>query len=164
MANIMFGSKPISSLVPMMAEWDPIARMREFLHWDPFQEIRRVAVPELPAYTFVPAFEVRETKDSYVFKADLPGIKEQDLAITLTGERLTITGKREAEVQEKGDTWYAYERGYGTFTRSFTLPSGANGEQAKAELKDGVLTLVLPKVPELQSKKIAIRAGEKVKA
>jgi len=164
MANIVFGSKPLSSLVPIMPEWDPIARMREFLKWDPFQEISRVAVPDVSAYAFVPAFEVKETKDSYVFKADLPGIKEQDLEITLTGDRLTISGKREAEAKEKSDTWYTYERDYGTFTRSFTLPTGANGEQAKAELKDGVLVLVLPKVPEVMTKKIAIAAGGKFRA
>ncbi len=164
MANIVFGSKPLSSLVPIVSGWDPIAQMREFIKRDPFQELGRLAVPEVPSYTFVPAFEVKETKDSYVFKPDLPGIKEHDLEITLTGDRLTITGKRETEVKEKGETFYTYERAYGTFTRSFTLPSGANGEQAKAELKDGVLTLVLPKLPEVLSKKIAIKAVEKVKA
>jgi HSP20 family protein len=110
---------------------------------------------------FVPSFEVKENKDSYLFKADLPGVKEEDLDISLVSHRLTISGKREAEKREEGETWYAYEREYGSFTRSFTLPEGVDPEHVRAELKNGVLHLVIPKKPEVQPRKIQVGGGEK---
>ncbi len=135
---------------------------REF--WDPFRimlemmgEPGREAVRP-PEATFAPTFEVFERKDGYVFKGDLPGVKDEDLEITLTENRLTISGKRDAEKRDQGERFYAYERAYGTFTRTFTLPEGVDGEHVQAELKDGVLTLVVPKKPEVQPKKISIKA------
>jgi HSP20 family protein len=112
---------------------------------------------------FNPAFEVKETKDGYIFKADVPGVLERDLEITLQANRLTITGKRESEETKKDDTFYAYERTFGSFTRTFTLPEGADAEHVKAELKEGVLTLQIPKTEEAQPKKIAFKV-EKGKA
>lgn len=143
---------------------DPYQWARELLRWDPFREMESYTTDlDRAAQALIAPFEVKETKEAYVFKADVPGIKEQDLDITLTGNRLVVTGKREAEKEENTDTYYARERSFGSFTRSFTLPEGADGEHVKAELKDGVLTLVLPKKPELQPKKISVKA-EKVKA
>lgn len=143
-------------------DWEPFRRMRQLLHWDPFAEMTELPTLETPV-TFMPAFEVKETKDSYVFKADLPGIKETDVDISFTGDRLTVSGKREMERKEEKETYYAYERSYGSFTRAFTLPMGVDAEHAKAELKDGVLTIVLPKMPEAMPKKIELKT-EKVKA
>ena len=136
--------------------WDPFRVMRELMKWDPFAEM----LPEAVEPTFVPRFEVKETKDSFVFKADLPGIEEKDLEVTLAGNRLTVNGKREAEKRTEEERYYAYERTYGSFTRSFTLPEGADAEHVQADLKSGVLTLVVPKMPEHQPKKIALK-GDK---
>jgi HSP20 family protein len=108
---------------------------------------------------FEPAFEVKETKESFVFKADVPGIKDADLDVSLTGNRLTINGKRQAEKEDKGDTYYTYERSYGSFTRSFTLPEGVNASAMTANLNDGVLSITVPKKPEAQAKKIPISGG-----
>jgi HSP20 family protein len=163
MANLNIhktGGPLASSIVP--PEWDPFRRLREFMLWEPYQELVRPTWEG--ALTLAPAFEVKETKDSYIFKADVPGMKEQDIDITLTGNRLMVSGKREMEQQESGTTFFTYERAYGSFNRTFTLPEGANAEHVKAELKDGVLTVVFPKVPEVQAKKIAIKASEKVRA
>lgn len=135
---------------------------RDLMRWDPFREIEPI-IPAIETPIFSPQFDVKETKDAYMFKADIPGIREQDVEVTLTGTRLTVSGKREQEKEEKGETYYACERSYGAFTRSFTLPEGADAEHVKAELKDGVLTIVLAKKPELQPKKIDVK-GEKVKA
>ncbi len=143
---------------------DPYQWARDLLRWDPFREMDGYAGDvERGAASMMAPFEVKETKEAYVFKADVPGIKEQDLDITLTGNRLVVNGKREAEKEESSDTYYARERSFGSFTRSFTLPEGADGEHVRAELKDGVLTLLLPKKPELQPRKISVKA-EKVKA
>jgi HSP20 family protein len=109
----------------------------------------------------VPSFEIKETKEAYVFKADVPGIKESDLDVTLTGNRLTVSGKREAEKQEHTDTYYVYERSYGDFARSFTLPEGVDASSVNAELNQGVLTLSIKKTPEAQPKKIAVQSAAK---
>ena len=141
-----------------LAEWDPIRAMRDLLRWDPFREMAPL-MPSFPAFertAFTPSFEVTETKDAYVFKADVPGVKAEDLEISTTGNRLQISGKRDSEQESKTDTVYTYERQYGSFSRSFTLPDGADLEHGKSELKDGVLTVAIPKRPSEQAKKIAV--------
>jgi HSP20 family protein len=150
-----------ATLARRSQEWDPFQTMRELMAWDPFRDV----FPRLwrgadQRATFVPAFDVRETKDAYLFAADLPGFREQDVDINVTGNRLSVSGKREAEHVEESDRFYACERTHGTFTRSFTLPEGANPEQVHAELKDGVLTLRVPKSAEAQPKKIAIKVAK----
>ena len=140
-------------------EWDPAGWARELLRWDPFREMMpSFAVPEM---TFNPAFEIKETKEGYTFKADLPGVVEKDVEIDRTGTRLSISGKRESEHEDKGETYYACERSYGSFTRTFTLPDGIDGEHIRAELKDGVLTVLVPKLPEARPQKIAIKPETK---
>ncbi|MBI4510307.1 MAG: Hsp20/alpha crystallin family protein, partial [Deltaproteobacteria bacterium] len=135
----------------LFERWDPFRMMREFLGYEPFREL----MPE--ARVFSPRFEVLERRDSYVFKGDLPGVKESDLDIGLTGNRLIISGKREEEARHEGETYYAYERSYGDFQRSFTLPEGVDAENIQAELREGVLTVMVPKKPELKAKKIEIK-------
>jgi HSP20 family protein len=141
--------------------WDPFRVMRDVLRWDPFRELEAAAGAE---YGFAPSFDVKENKDGYVFRADLPGVREEDLEISLTGNRLSISGKREQEKHEQGETYYTTERSYGSFTRAFTLPDGTDAENVKAELKNGVLQVVVPKKPEVQPRKIAIGKEEPSKA
>ena len=142
-------------------EWDPFRMMRDMLQWDPFREMTPFLGGrggEQQALAFVPQFEVKETKDGYLFKADLPGVKESDLDISLSGNRLTVSGRREAEEKQEGETYYAYERTYGSFTRSFTLPEDVASDDVRADLKDGVLTLVVPRRPEQQPRKISVKS------
>ncbi len=139
------------------ATWDPWRTMRALLSWDPFHEMAPFPALEERTLSFAPAFDVKETKDAYVFKADLPGIHESDLEVTLTGNRLNVGGKRESEKEEKGERFYTYERSYGTFTRSFTLPEGVETDKLIASLDQGVLTVTIPKRPEVMPKKIAVR-------
>lgn len=136
-------------------EWDPFRTMRELLRWEPFAEMMP-SYRALEGAAFAPDFEVKETKESFVFTADLPGVKEGDLDIRLTQNRLSISGKRESEKTEKGDQYYTTERSYGSFTRAFTLPEGVDADKIRAELKSGVLTLVIPKKPEVMPKKIDV--------
>ena len=117
-----------------------------------------------PGQTFAPAFDVKETKDSFVFKADVPGIKEQDLEVDVAGNRLTISGKREEEKEDKNDTFYTYERSYGSFCRAFTLPIQADTAHVKAEIKNGELTVVVPKTAAAVAKRIPVASGDKPKA
>jgi len=141
-------------------EMDPLRAFRDLLRWDPFQEISPVWPELAPAY-LVP-FEVKETQDAYQFKADVPGMKEQDIEVTLTGNRLTISGKRSSEKEETGDTYYTCERSYGSFSRSFTLPDGIDGDHVQARLNNGVLSVAIAKKPGFQPKKISVQT-EKAK-
>jgi HSP20 family protein len=158
MANIVRKGESRELVPSGRGEWDPFRVMRDILRWDPFSEMVPFVGHERGG-TFAPHFEVKETGDSYLFKADLPGVKESDLEIQVTGSRLTVSGKREAEERHEGETYYAYERTYGSFTRAFTLPDGVDDEHVQAELRDGVLTLTVPKKPELQPKKISLKSG-----
>jgi HSP20 family protein len=81
--------------------------------------------------------------------------------VSLTGNRLTLTGKREEEKREEKDNYFSCERSYGSFSRTFTLPAGTDPDKASAELKDGVLTVTLPKKPEVQPKNIPVNGGAK---
>ena len=137
--------------------WEPFRMMRDLIGWDPFREMAPF-VPQV-ATGFLPSFEVKETKDAYVFKADVPGVKDSDLEVMTTGNRLTVSGKRESEKEEKTDTYYTCERSYGEFSRSFTLPEGADTNSVHADLTQGVLTLSVRKSPEAQPKKVPIQTA-----
>ncbi len=138
-------------------ERDPFSQMQEMMSWDPFEAMTQLLGGSRGALpTFVPAFEVKETKDAFIFKADLPGVQENNLDISLTGDRLVVSGKRESEQREENERYFAFERSFGTFSRAFTLPEGVDSEHIAAELKDGVLHLTLPKKPEVQPKRIKV--------
>ncbi len=144
--------------------WDPFEAMREFtrrdplrefMRWEPFRELRRLWPAEERVARFEPDFDVRETKDALLIKADVPGVREEDIEVNLAGNRLAISGKREAKEAE--DTmFHCAERAYGSFTRSFTLPQGTDAEHAAAEMKDGVITIRIPKSEQTQSKRIPV--------
>ncbi len=140
-----------TSMTPSIAR-NPFQFMRSLLHWDPFQEMGPMVSAGEPS--FLPDFEVRENKDSFLFKADVPGIKEADLQITVNDNQLVICGKRDAEERRQDENYYLYERSYGSFSRTFTLPNTADCEKSCADLKEGVLTISIPKKPEAQPKKI----------
>jgi len=140
---------------------DPFRMMRELMRGDPFSMLSSLGPGE---QLFAPDIEIKETKNAYVFKADLPGVKENDLEISVTGNRLTIGGKREEEKKEEGERYYSYERSFGSFSRSFTLPEGADLDNIKASLESGVLSLTVPKKEAVQAKRIQIGGGEKAQA
>jgi HSP20 family protein len=163
MANIAVrkddGNRPANVPAISTLQWEPMRLLRDLMGWDPFGEMSPLV--HRSSDTFNPTFEVKETKDSYIFKADVPGVKDSDLEVTVTGNRLSVSGKREIEHKEQTDTYYTYERSYGDFTRSFTLPEGINTDSVAADLKDGVLTVSLKKRPELQPKKVPVQTAAK---
>ncbi|MGA2079587.1 MAG: HSP20 family small heat-shock protein [Holophaga sp.] len=109
---------------------------------------------------FIPSFDIRETPDAYVFEADMPGIQLEDLEINLTGNRLTVHGKRESTAQREEGNFFTMERSFGVFTRFFNLPDGADPSRIKADLENGVLTIAIPKTPEVQPRKISVSHGK----
>lgn len=156
--ELVRGADPMQMLLR-----DPIRLMREFIN-NPFGMLMspvRALGAERMAWN--PNFEVRETDDAFVFKGDLPGIKNEDIDLAVTGNRLEISGKRDLESESDEGMFHTYERSYGDFQRTFTLPESADLDKVRAELKDGVLTLVVPKKHGTgqQSRKIQIGSGSK---
>ncbi len=141
----------------MTREMDPWRMMRDMMRWDPFRDLGFVETRPRAGYT--PLFDVKETRDSYVFEADLPGMREEDVAVSITGNRLSVSGNRSYESRDEGENYYTCERGYGHFARAFTLPEGVNTEGIKANLENGVLCISVPKRPEVQSRTIALGRG-----
>lgn len=129
---------------------DPYSLARELLNWDPFFTSR-------PASAFSPAFEVKETNDSFVLRADVPGVEEKDLDIAVHNGVLTVSGSRQSEERKEGESFALYERQYGSFSRSFALPDMADGERIDANLKNGVLELSIAKKAEAKPRKIEIK-------
>jgi HSP20 family protein len=128
---------------------DPFSFARELFGWDPF------VVQESSG--FVPTFDVKDTGDTWVLKADVPGVFEKDLDIAVHDGVLTVSGMRSAEERKEGETYSLYERRYGSFARSFVLPDAADPEKIDAKLDGGVLALTIGKRAESKPRKIAIK-------
>jgi HSP20 family protein len=158
MGNLIVRRSP-NAQFPALSAYHPLNSLRELLSWDPFQAMNPL-VPASEELPWVPAFEVRETKEMFIFKADVPGIEPQNLEVNVTGNRLTISGERMMTKEQTLETftYYTHERNYGRFSRSFTLPEGADVVGVNAQLKAGVLTVVFPKLPQIQPKKINIQS------
>jgi len=122
---------------------------------------RRIPIEERG---WAPAIEVFEKEDKFVVKADVPGIKTEDIDISVVGDILTIKGEKKAETEVKEEDYYCCERSYGSFYRSIALPSNIDANKIEANYEDGVLEVSLPKAPEVKPKKVAVSAKKKEKA
>jgi HSP20 family protein len=146
---------PTSATIPtfLFNEWDPIRLVAPLLRAN---QLSDSASSRRVEQDYGPVVDAKEGKDHYLFKADLPGLGENDVEISLTGNILTLSGKREWEALSEGERSHLTERSYGSFSRSFTLPEDADAEKIKAVMKDGVLSLYLPKRAESQPRRISI--------
>ncbi|MQQ09870.1 Hsp20 family protein [Epibacterium sp. SM1979] len=98
-----------------------------------------------------PASDASTDKDAYHITLELPGVAEEDIALTAHDGVLRVTGEKKVEREEKGETWYFQERQFGSFQRSFRLPPDAEAREISAALKDGVLTVTIPKLAQTPS-------------
>jgi HSP20 family protein len=108
-----------------------------------------------------PALDVHETSDEIVVTAALPGLKAEDVDITMTGQTLSIRGEFKADESVDRDQFLYRERRYGTFHRQLQLPVRVRGDAASATFEDGVLTLRIPKAEEVKPRQIAVKAAPK---
>jgi len=106
--------------------------------------------------TWAPAVDIYETENELVVKADLPDINEKDLDVRIENNTLTIRGERKFEKKVTEDNYLRVERTYGSFSRSFSLPNTVNSEAIKADYKNGVLTVELPKRAESKPKQVKV--------
>lgn len=109
--------------------------------------------------TVTPPIDVHETDDSLVVTASLPGIKPEDLDMTITGQTLHLKGEFKADEEVSRDQYLYRERRYGAFNRTLQLPVRVEADQAKAMFRDGVLTLTIPKAEEVKPKQIRIESN-----
>ena len=137
-----FWGRGFSPLLPRVFDVEPMRRL-----W--------------PSVGFAsPAVDFAEDDKAYHITAELPGMSEKDIDVSLSGDTLTIKGEKRDEREEKAKNYYLSERSYGSFLRSFTLPDGIDRNKIDASFAAGVLTLTLPKTPEAvqQQKKIEVKA------
>ncbi|ESQ37377.1 hypothetical protein EUTSA_v10002949mg [Eutrema salsugineum] len=118
--------------------------------WDPFEGSGLANAPGRDVAAFTNAkVDWRETPEAHVFKADLPGLKKEEVKVEVEdGNVLQISGERRSENEEKSDKWHRVERSSGKFMRRFRLPENAKMEEVKACMENGVLSVMVPKIPE----------------
>ncbi len=146
-----------------------VSRAEEFEHWldrfmedmwrRPFPSLfgRDRWLPSRPLSIRTPSLDVYEEKDSVVVKAELPGMKKEDVEVNLAGENLTIKGEKKEDKEVKEDDYYRRERSYGSFLRTIALPCEVKSDEIKASFKDGVLEVRMPKTEEAKKKSISVR-------
>jgi HSP20 family protein len=107
--------------------------------------------------SWYPSVDISEGKDEFVVKVELPGVSRNDVKITLQENVLTISGEKKHESESRDRNYHRVERSYGSFSRSFRMPSLVKGDKIDAHYKDGILTINLPKAEEAKSKEIEIK-------
>ncbi len=147
--------------------------MSSLIRWDPFRELSSVRelMDRLSEDGFnrpfgsplwdvmsVPTMDLYQTADSVVVKMGLPGVKPEDIQISVANGVLTIRGEVKEEEDKREKTYHLRERRYGSFSRSISLPSNVSADKSDAEFEDGVLTLTLPKAEEAKAKTITVKA------
>jgi HSP20 family protein len=113
----------------------------------------------LSAGNFIPPVDIYEDANSLVLKLEVPGIPQEDLQIDLENQTLTVKGERKFVNEEKEENFHRIERRYGSFVRSFTLPSTVETESAQASYENGVLAITLPKKEAAKPKQVKIQIG-----
>lgn len=111
------------------------------------------------AFGWAPPIDVLDRSNEIVLRADLPGVTDKDVQVTVQDRTLTIHGERKEEKEDKNENYYCSERSFGSFTRSLTIPTGINSDQIEANFKNGVLEIRLPKAQESAGKRIEVKAA-----
>ena len=114
---------------------------------------------EITLADWAPLADITEDDKEYVIKAELPEIPPESVKVTVENGVLTISGERKLEKEEKGKKYHRVERAYGSFVRAFTLPEDAEADKIRAEFKDGMLTVHLPKCEKARPKQIEVQVA-----
>ena len=140
----------------LRATQDEMLRATRGHSWRPGQQITSGTTPA----AWAPAADISERKDAYLVAVELPGVKADELEITFEDGLLTIQGERRFAHDSAEEKMHRAERYYGAFRRSITLPSHVEADNIQASVQDGVLQILVPKAPEVQAKRIQVRAGQ----
>jgi HSP20 family protein len=147
--------------------------MSNLIRWEPFREVTSLRdmidrmfdegfARPFPSALYdggrAPAMDLYQTDNEVVVKASLPGVKAEDVQISVTNGVLSLRGEVREEKEEKGHTYHLRERRVGTFARAVTLPTDVDVDKAHAEFEDGILVLTLPKAEQVKPKTITVKA------
>jgi HSP20 family protein len=132
-------------------------RMRRFFDVTPFFAPSAFTAPMLETGEWWPAVELIEANGEFVLTAEIPGMTKEDVDISVEDNVLTLKGEKKFEREEERERMHIRERRYGAFERSFTLPRNVEAGKIRAEYKDGVVEVHMPKAPEAQGRKIEIK-------
>ena len=143
----------------MLGRWDPFAELSRLQ-----DEMARVTSNarrgnEAGGYAFAPPVDIYEGKDAILVRAELPGVKAEDVHINVENNVLTLSGERRFEKENDNDGWHRVESVYGSFSRSFALPNTVSSEGIEANMDAGILTLRVPKRAEAQPRRIQVNVG-----
>jgi len=145
---------------PEFSTWSPFNRLAS-LH-DELNRLFDFSLPSRDTGLFSgwsPALDVYDNKDAFLVKVELPGMKKEDIEISLHDGVLTVSGERKHEVEKKERQSFRSERYFGKFQRSVTLPAAVNVGGVKAAYKDGILSIDLPKAEEAKPRQIKVNVG-----
>ncbi len=147
---------PARELMPALSE--EMVDMRRQIN-RMFDNLFRGELPEPSDLlsTWNPSVDIAEREDGYVVKVELPGVNKEDVRITLEENLLTIRGEKKQEKESKDQNYHRMERSYGSFQRSFTLPTSVKADKIDANYRDGILTVTLPKAEEARRKQIEVK-------
>jgi len=106
--------------------------------------------------SFTPAVDVKENEKEFIIKAELPGVDEKEIEVTVTDDAVSIKGEKKDEKEEKGKNYYYMECSYGSFNRVIPLDAAAEANKAKASFKNGILNITVPKSPAAKTKEIKV--------
>ena len=137
--------------------------------WNPFRELEDVSnrlnsifggfpvkaetgQEMLVVTDWAPIVDISETDTAYLIKGEIPGVKKEDVKVTIEHDMITLRGERKQEKEDKGEKYHRIERSYGSFMRSFHLPDDADEAGIKADFKDGIISITLPKSEKAKSK------------
>jgi len=148
--------------------WSPFATSLE--RWEPFRDVQSevnrlfdsffgrpsAVVTGTGSRVWMPALDMYETKDDLILTFELPGVREKDVSLSITGDLLTLKGERAFDQELKDDNYHHVERVFGKFERTVQLPMPVQADRVKATYRDGVLEVRLPKAEEVKPKEIKI--------
>ena len=149
--------KSLQTWSPMRDLWDLHDDVDRLFHGFGFRGGRKQG--NLASVAWIPPVDIREDKVAVILSAELPGIKKEDIKLGIENGVLTVKGERSFEDEQKKENYYRIERSYGSFSRSFELPSTVDPEKIKANMKDGVLEIYIPKKDEAKPKKVEIEVS-----
>jgi HSP20 family protein len=141
-----------------------LTRWNPFIELDDIQQrlnrlfVEKTAKTPAEAFAdFLPLVDIQETDNEFIVKADLPEVKKDDVKVHLQDGVLVLEGERRIEKEEKGKRFHKVEREYGKFVRRFAMPTEIDAEKVRAEFKDGVLNVYLPKAPSAKPKLVDVK-------